>query len=82
MDLISVTSRQLHDAPGQRIGGKVKSYANASNNVGHDKLTAAGFRSLVPTVALNNSDNANVSSRREPGGNANSKRVERGNGLV
>ena len=32
----------------------VKSYANASNNVGHDKLTAAGFQSFVPTVALNN----------------------------
>ena len=33
----------------------VKSYSNASNNVGHDKLAAARFQSLVPTVALNNS---------------------------
>ena len=56
MSNTAVTSRQLHVAPSQRIGGEVKSYANASNN--------------VPTVALNSSNNANVSSRREPVGNA------------
>ena len=62
MDLVRnivVTSRQLHDAPSQRMVGVIKYYVNASNSVGQDKIV----------------NNANVSSRRVPGGNANSMRV-------
>ena len=72
----AVTSGQLHNATSQRIdGGEAKYYADTSNSLGHDKRTAAGFGLFVPTVALNISSKAKVSSRRVPGGNASSMGV-------
>ena len=69
----AVTSRQLHNAFQSAISRKeTKYYANASNNLGRDKLSSAGFWSFIPTVALNISTKAKVSSRIVPGGNANS----------
>ena len=46
-----------------------------ANVLGHDKLTSEGFWSFVPTVTLDISTRVKVSSRRVPGGNANSSVV-------